>query len=336
MTYWVVSAGALGRDYTKAFLDFGMAFVGGKKPLLAHAQIKPADILLLKRGLSEILAAGRVVDRGAGHAGRDDKDWLRDFDGWDLTGYCYVDWHVPEAPIKASPSMGLRQGTIYPTNRPELRAIAEQLLTVVPARPPTRPEPIPQRQIGDQEILQFLIAQGLRPSAADELTNTLRRIRLLASYYYHQCGWEDVREHETRTFLVVPLLLALGWSEQQLKIEYPTKSGRVDIVCFARAYRAKGQDSPVLIETKDFKSGLDYAPAQATGYAAEFPSCRAVLVTNGYCYKLYRRSEAGGFSTTPTAYLNLLRPRENYPLDPSVPGALEVLGRLLPGGIDDL
>jgi len=31
----------------------------------------------------------------------------------------------------------------------------------------------------------------------------------------------DIREHETRTFLVIPLLLALGWAEQQLKIEMP-------------------------------------------------------------------------------------------------------------------
>jgi hypothetical protein len=95
----------------------------------------------------------------------------------------------------------------------------------------------------------------------------------------------------------------------------------------------RGQDSPIIIETKDFKSGLDYAPAQAMAYAAEFPSCRGVLVTNGYCYKLYLRDASDAFSTKPSAYLNLLRPRARYPLDPDVDGALEVFRRLLPGAL---
>jgi len=192
------------------------------------------------------------------------------------------------------------------------RKIAESLLALpIHER---KPEPEETQEINDSQILEFLIAEGLRPSAADELTNTFRRIRLLADFYYNNCEWDDIREHETRTFLIVPLLLALGWAEQQMKVEYPADGGRVDLACFSRAYNRDGAKCILILESKDFASGLDYAPDQARRYAKAFPSCSVLVVSNGYCYKAYVRDPKTGFSQTPSAYLNLLKPTNRYPL----------------------
>lgn len=208
-------------------------------------------------------------------------------------------------------------------------AAAQQLLSAPPK--PFLKEPPATGPVNDDTILGFLIEQGLRVSAADELTEALRRIRLLAKYYYNNGRWQDIREHETRTFLVVPLLLALGWAEQQLKIELPVPGGRVDIACFGGPFDGDKASVVALIETKDFASGLDYAPEQAQGYAKHFKNCQVVLVTNGYCYKTYLRNSGGVFSTSPSAYLNIVKPRDRYPLDPEhVAGALGVLRWLLP------
>ncbi|MGH9932064.1 MAG: hypothetical protein ACREA9_22920 [Pyrinomonadaceae bacterium] len=330
MTTWIVSAGAEGRDYTEFFYRFGMAFVGGKSQRAAMAKVATGDTILLKRGIAEFLAVGTVVERNGHACGDGDKAWLRDFDGWDLGGYCYVDWHVAPQP---EPASGLRMGTIYQTTRAEHIAVSGKLLAA-PVRPPAS-EPAPTRRVSDSAILAFLIREGLRVSAADELTEALRRIRLLAEYYYeagHKNGrWSDIREHETRTFLVIPLLLALGWAEQQLKIELPVKGGKVDIACFDRSFRGNPADVVALIETKGFSSGLDYAPKQAHAYAKHFTNCQSVLVTNGYCYKTYMRQNDETFGTNPSAYLNIVRPRNRYPLDPdNVDGAFEVLRWLLP------
>ena len=43
----------------------------------------------------------------------------------------------------------------------------------------------------NEHHLPHLAAEGLRPDAAEELTNTFRRIRLLADYYYNYCDWAD-------------------------------------------------------------------------------------------------------------------------------------------------
>jgi len=328
--YWQIAAGSKGRNYADRFLRHGIAFVGGENQVAAMRQVAVGDIVLLKRGLSEIVAVGEVVRRNGVHRGESDKEWLRDFDGWDLPAYCYVDWRVPANALHTD---GLTRATIQRTPQDKHRTLANSLLSLPVG--PFEPEPEPTAPVTDGQILEFMISLGLRPSAADDLTNTVRKVRLLADYYFRYCDWDDVREHETRTFLVVPLLLALGWAEQQVKVELPCSAGRIDVACFLRPCRRKNEECVVLIETKDFGSGLDYAPEQARRYAADFPACQVLVVSNGWCYKTFlRMPETGLFSDKPSAYVNLLRPRDRYPLDPPhSDGALGVMKWLVPSSL---
>jgi hypothetical protein len=277
--------------------------------------------------MSEIRAVGVVVERDGKHNGCGDKDWLRDFEGWDLQAYCCVEWHVPPSPLSVS---GLTRATIQSTWKPEIIEAVEKVLKEHPVSA-VEGEPKPTRRVEDEEIVEFLIGEGLRIAAAEELTSTFRRIRRLANYYFHHsAGWEHIREHETRTFLIVPLLLALGWPEQAIKIEQPTNGGRVDLALFDGPFAGDPTECIALIETKGFAQGLSYAPEQARNYAQHFPKCQVIFVSNGYCYKAYRRTK-NGFSSEPSAYLNIRDPRDAYPLNPKIPGALEVLRLLLKG-----
>jgi len=328
--YWQIAAGSSGRDYSILFLKFGMAFVGGDTPIATINEVNSGDVIVLKQGTQKILAAGTVIQRNGIHKGCADKEWLRDFDGWDLQAYCYVDWKRPSQPISIS---GLTRATIQRLHQQKHKDAANDILNTG-VSVPTSPEPLETKLVEDYDILKFLIKEGLRPSAADELTNTISKIRLLADYYYNHCRWEDIREHETRTFLVVPLLLALGWSEQQIKIELPCSGGRIDIACFKKSYKRKNDECVAIIETKDFSSGLDYAQKQAKTYSQDFPNCKAVIVTNGYCYKTYLRDKNRQFKTSPSAYINLLKPRDEYPLDPvEVGGAFNAIKWLLPNNL---
>lgn len=330
MNYWQVAAGSAGRDYSELFLKFGMAFVGGETQIATMQDVQQGDIVVLKQGTQKIIAAGEVIQRNSKHNGRGDKEWLRDFDGWDLQAYCYVDWKKSNQPI---PVKGLTRATIQRLHQQKHKDVADDILKTGSAVSAS-PEPAPTRAVQDSEILKFLIKEGLRPSAADELTNTVARIRLLADYYYQECWWGDIREHETRTFLVVPLLLALGWSEQQIKIELPCSGGRIDIACFNKSYKRNNKDCVAIIETKDFSSGLDYAQGQAKTYSKDFLNCKVVIVTNGYCYKSYLRDNAGQFQIHPSAYINLLKPKDRYPIDPeNVEGALDAIKWLLPNNL---
>ena len=328
MKYWQIASGSLGREYGEDFIRFGMAFVGGVKHAARMAEVEVGDRVLLKRGMSKVVAVGEVVERHGKHVGKDDKDWLRDFDGWELPAYCFVNWRVPNVPVVAK---GLTRYTIQNVGKQHLKDLAEEVISTVPVQQNLDSEPRPTHPVQDDEIIRHLVSQGLRPGAAVDLTATFNRIRLLARYY-HGRRWEDVREHETRTFLIIPLLLALGWAEQQIKIELPIRpGGRVDVACFSRPFARKNEECVLILESKGYSQGLAYAPGQAKKYALQLPKCQVMVVSNGYCYKAWIRQDDASWARRPSAYLNLLSPRDRYPLDPeNVQGCLEVLRLLLP------
>lgn len=329
--YWQVAAGSGGRDYSEEFLRFGMAFVGTDVDKMEEA--KEGDIFVLKSGISWIRAVGRVVKRD-GKICHGDREWLHDFDGWKLPAYRYVEWFKADVPVT-----GLTRGTMREIHNQAPKDVANKIIDGPIEPEKHEPEPEPTEKVDDDTLISFLIKEGLRVSQADELTNTIARIRRLADYYFDCVPWEQVREHETRTFLVIPLLLALGWAEQQLKIELPCGGrSKVDIAGFRRPYKGTRDDNKnctLIIETKGFSSGLTYALEQGKRYSDSFESCKLVVVTNGYCYKIYsKRGEE--FENYPSAYLNLRDPRNKYPIDPDkVEGAPDAIKCLLPSYVND-
>lgn len=59
MAYWQISAGSEQREYHDVFIKYGIAFIGEEKAMNVMAD----DILVLKKGVSSIVAVGRVVSR---------------------------------------------------------------------------------------------------------------------------------------------------------------------------------------------------------------------------------------------------------------------------------
>jgi len=322
--YWQVAAGSDSRDYSDVFLKYGLAFVGGETQEATMKKVQPGDYMILKKGMSEVVAVGVVGQRGGKPRHKGDKRWLLDVDGWDLPAYCFVDWHKPSFSINVA---GLTRATLQMIWDPVIIDAAKLCVARFPVSP-YEPEPMMPAKVEDEEIIEFLVGKGLRVAAAEELTTTFRRIRRLAKYYKENVDWGDVREHETRTFLIVPLLIALGWPEQSIKIEQPVPKGRVDLALFNGPYKGNPQEAQLLIETKGFAQGLSYAPGQAKGYADHYSNCKVIFVSNGYCYTAYVK-EGKAYPDEPSAYLNILDPRSAYPLNPKISGALELLGLLL-------
>ena len=152
-------------------------------------------------------------------------------------------------------------------------------------------------------MVSFL-ADRLSTQSVGGAISAIHTVRRLADKYY-SFGfrhWDEVKEHEIRTFLIMPLLLALGWREEQIKLEL--NLGRlgtrniksIDVACFSEEYQpgdeeAYRENSRLVIESKRFSSGVaDAALEQAEGYAKPLPNCNLIVVTNGYCYKAFERS----------------------------------------------
>ena len=316
--YWQVAAGnvSAGRDYAYLFLKHGLAFVGGEPQVSVASDVCRDDVILLKDGMHKILAAGRVVERDGRVGGRDDKEWLRDIEGWDLRAYLFVEWRYAPSPITTS---GLTRATISRTNIPEHHAIAERLLKCPIF--PIEPEPGRPNILAYGDIIADLRERN--PSIETELGLELFE-KLRRTYdddFELAMKWSA---GETRDELVRPLLHALGWSEKHLRDDAVGAGLSHVLCCFPKERRNSNVDVKV-VECRPFYHGVDLSPEQSHRIGKVFTGARALAVTNGIALKLYSRPEHGPFKTEPSAYVNLAKPAERCPFDPTIHGALTAL-----------
>lgn len=329
MQYWQVAAGDGTRNYAAVFTRFGVLLTGPGTdgPYDARDRtyerwsfirntvegLQDGDLVALKRASGkkwQILAVGQVMG---------DYEWIENFedvDGWDLQHARRVAWRLPSDPTFAR----LKQGTLARVNNGSAQAT---ILATWEAGTDVLPETIPPLPglLNDDALIEMLIDDGLRVSAAEEVAQTLRRVRRLAGWYVRR--GRDVSEHETRSFIVLPLLLAIGWPEQQVKVEWK----RLDLALFDGAYGQPSSELAVIVETKRIHQGLWWAERQAQDYAKTYPTCRKLVVTDGITYKLLSRPSD---TWTHTASMNLTRLRRGHWYLQGVGGAVDVFRALLP------
>lgn len=346
MTYWQIAAGEGARDYSDVFLRYGVVLRGSGRPgsfsehpenykghkgwrrrIVALAEgIKANDVIILKKGhgsTGKIIAAGRVT---GGY------EWLTQFDdveGWDIRHGRRVSWVKASKPIALD---GLARGTISRVKKVEPQRVAGSLLkngqNVEACEIPQ-----PASDITEEYLVGSLIENGLRPADAEAVIRAIFHVRRLAGWY--RSHGQDLSEHEIRTFLIIPILLALGWSEQRIKIEW----NYTDISLFQDVFNkgVKSASPRIIVETKRMGMGLGHAEPQVRKYAERFPECDILVTSSGERYLLYTKEQGKPWDATRMkdkhlcAYLNLFSLRDRHPYLAGVGGAPDLLKRLMPG-----
>ena len=184
---------------------------------------------------------------------------------------------------------------------------------------------MPANPVSDEDLVEDLIGNGLRPADAETVIQTIWRVRRLARWYARH--GRELSEHEIRTFLIVPVLLAPGWSEQKIKIEW----NHTDISLFPKVFE-KGIEPDVILESKRMGDGLRYAERQAKRYAQHFPSCDRLVASSGVRYQLYARQDDKEWDMKKhlAAYLNLLKLKDRHPYLAGIGGASKLFTNLMP------
>jgi len=145
-------------------------------------------------------------------------------------------------------------------------------------------------------------------------------VRRLGRWYARH--GRDLSEHETRTFLITPLLLALGWSEQRVKIEWKN----LDIALFREVYK-RGEEPYMIVESKRMWEGPKYAEGQVKKYARLYPRCLHLVISDGICYRLYQKEDDRWVWK---AYMNLLKLKDRHPYEIEIQGATNLFINLMP------
>jgi len=336
VNFWQVAAGESGRDYSDVFLNYGVMLIGSGGP--GHyfereeyyksrswgstvgyfaKHVAKDDIVILKKPHHRqwrVQAVGRVVG---------DYEWLEQFDdihGWDLQHCRKVEWLCPTTCLIID---GLVRGTFKKVYNGQVKAVAQRVLDEG-QKQSTSEIPPAAKAVSDEDLIDYLIDNGLRPGDAETVIQTIWRIRRLGRWY--EKHGKDLSEHEIRTFLIVPMLLALGWSEQKIKIEWRN----TDLSFFSRIYN-RGDEPCMILESKRMGEGLGYAEKQVQRYASDMPGCKRLIVSDGIRYYLYvKQEEKWDFEKDLKAYANLLRLKGRHPYLIHVGGAPDLFLNLMP------
>jgi hypothetical protein len=192
-----------------------------------------------------------------------------------------------------------------------------------------RPDPVPA-PLSLEDLGQALFAKGLSNSAVDQALKAIERQRRLLRWY-DEFGLASARpdEHEVVAHMILPLLLALGWSEQLLAVEWH----KVDLAGFWGT-PTTAERCVLVCEAKRPGHGLRGIFKQAKGYVEKLSltECRKILLTQGGRFYLHRRGADGAWEDEPSGYVNVEKIRTNH-IAPANADAVETLMALTPGSV---
>ncbi|MBL7152475.1 MAG: hypothetical protein ISS79_02070 [Phycisphaerae bacterium] len=356
---WQIAAGEPARNYADLFLRHDIMFLGpGRdgpydeevyRKVIEQGRWTKQKIRTIERFVMEVKAGDIVLLRNGkqvvsiGVAAEEEYEYNEAFDdvlGWDLQHTRRVIWQhhliVELKQIqKESPLYGNVIGPMSMFTAVKKRRILDQLQSLFgqcqsrPLKPSPEklPEPLSLEELGEQ-----LFSKGLPNDSVERVILAIQRQRRLAKWY-DECGRESIRpkEHEVVAHMILPLMLALGWAEQLLAVEWrkidlagfshtPTIPENCCLVC-----EAKGLERA--LEEKVFDQAVKYAEGLKPN------NCGKILLTDGVRLYLYQRKEDGKWTTSPDGYLNVKSIRTDH-IAPAGTNAVETIMALTPARIN--
>ncbi len=350
---WQMAAGQAGRFYSDLFLKHDVMFLGpgdfgaydraiyqnvvkngwANSGIIAniasfHDNVQPGEIVLMRTGL-KVVGIGVVEEAGY--------EWNEAFDdvyGWGLHHVRRVIWQEQlsgeiERLQANGPLFGTRKQipTFTRVNDESILAPLQPLFARIKERSlKPLPEPLPAPLTLD-EVGQQLFTRGLANDAVEKVIRAIERQRRLLSWY-QESGGESSRptEHEVVAHIVLPLLLALGWSEQLLGIEWR----KIDLAAFWKTPTTE-RHCVMVCEAKARHHGLQDVREQAFDYVSnlKLTHCRTVLLTDGGRFYLYKRKGTSEWGEQAEGYLNVEKIRTNH-LAPPNTNAIDTIVALTP------
>jgi hypothetical protein len=342
---WQQAAGDTDRDYSQYCVRWGVILNGPgeegpwpacEKPLREKnwsakkitdlkrfaEEMKNGDIVVLRLGTAKVLAVGEIV----GDYFHDEQ--FGDVDGWTLQHVRRVRWLWSNLTHpKEFETYALKQGDT--TQRLNEGAVFEWLKDL-PISTEESDAPLPQlpplpagASLNVEEVSDFLFDKGVASSSISNLLTEIGELIRIAKWYQRaalahertkdqksasdQQRDSQISEHETVTYLVVPLLRALGWTPQRMAVEWK----RVDVALFAQLPRGD-MNLQVVVEAKKMDNSCLSAISQAESYADGKPDCHRLIVTDGLHYGVFTRNTEQQFKLY--AYLNLTNLKRHYPI----------------------
>lgn len=356
MSMWQIACGESGRYYDDIFIKYDVMFMGpGRYGCFSEEEyrkqqkagnlstsslsqlnnftnfVRPGDKILLRKGYN-VIAIG-MVDNDLGYSFDEAFD---DIYGWDLQHTRHVIWqeHLMESLRMMQPDKGLfadrkQIPTFTQVKDEKIKGPIMPLLERCVNRPLRDFPKVPPKPLEFDELGRELFSKGLSNESVDRVITAIQRQRRMAKWYADQ--WAKTgrpTEHEVVAHMILPLMLALGWSEQLLAVEWQ----KIDLAAFYET-PTTAEKCILVFEAKGLGQGLQDAREQAINYTIKhhLSNCNKIALTDGFRIYLYESHE-NKWRESPSGYINLGMIRTNHIAPPNT-NAIDTLVALTPAGV---
>jgi hypothetical protein len=321
MIIWQIATGDSGRNYSSIFFDYDVMILGGSKygdareykyhdgiPNSEGSQIhnftfspEPGDRVLMRFG-KKIIGVGIIPDLE--NLGYSFEEAFRCVYGWDLCHTRRVIWasnyqlgHLQDvfAKMKQKPSFTA-------VHEPSIVKLVSAIDDSYFKRDLKDMPQINSAKYTADELGVELFRAGISNKNINDILNALEQAERLCSWYDSDGSGRYPTENEVISHIVLPLFLGLGWSHQQIAVEW----NRVDMAFFSRT-PTTNEHCAMVLEAKGFGSGLDDVLSQPMGYVSSLnlSNTRYIITTDGANIFVYKRDKDNAWDSNPIAYLSI-------------------------------
>lgn len=346
MKVWQIATGEPGRDYRRLFFDHDLMILGPSGDGDAHSgwykrgnansprrQVhsfatgpEPGDRVLARLG-HEVIGVGSIPSEPEHQYAFDET--FRSIYGWDLC-------HLRRVRRAHGIDLGNLAGVFRKAKqKPSFTGVKEQSILEQVDRIPTLhfdgalkslPDIDTERYSSDQ-LGEHLFREGVGNKNIEDILAALRQAERLCSWYDTQNS-DRPTEHEVVSHVILPIFLGLGWSHQQIAVEWK----KMDMAFFKKTPTIP-ENCIMVLEAKGLGKPLAERHSQARGYIEkhDLESVRYIATTDGASLLLYEKSEGGwGEDPTPKGYLDVRSLQKQYLL-PRGTDLVDTLVQLQPG-----
>ena len=345
MKVWQIATGEPGRDYRRLFFDHDLMILGPGNPGDAR-KVKYADSIpnsiysqihsfahnpqpgdrVLMRFAHEVIGIGQIPE------GADDQyshnPMFRCVYGWDLQHCRRVIWsESAELGELAEVFKDAKQKPSF--TQIHERRIVELVQHFNQSTFDRHLKTLPTAETDlykEEELGVALFRAGISNRNIDEILKVIQQAARLCAWY--QSGEQKPRpsEHEIISHVTLPVFLGLGWSHQQMAVEW----NRVDIAFF-KTTPTTPENCIMILEAKGLGQALSEVLQQPLAYVKNLglANVRYILTTDGANLFVYGR-RGQEWDLNPVGYINFLSLQKRYVL-PEATDLVETLVSLQPG-----
>ncbi len=347
MKVWQIATGETGRDYRDLFLEHDIMILGpsdkgnaldnnyangvsnssGSQVHSFTYNPNPGDRVLMRFG-KEIIGVGKIPVEDENQYSFDKR--FRCVYGWDLCHCRRVIW-------ARNYTLGTLAGVYRNTKqKPSFTQVHEKhILDTIRAidgsyfdRSLEEMPEIDTSVYSDEELGVQLFRAGISNKNIEDIINALQQAERLCSWYWSdQCG-RGPTENEIVSHIILPLFLGLGWSHQQIAVEW----NKIDMAFFKNTPTTP-ETCVMVLEAKGLGSPLSEVLHQPENYVASLnlSAVKYILTTDGANLFVYAKRN-NAWNPSPVGYLSVWSLQKQYPL-PKGTNSIDTLVRLQPNAL---